>query len=84
MIKFGRWFTDEVFIPQMIGEYRNCCLLCGKKFTSSWHLTRHIRSHTGERPFHCQFCPYSATDSSVLRRHTIGIHGKSLPKNNQN
>jgi uncharacterized Zn-finger protein len=31
------------------------CLTCGKAFTTSGHLARHQRTHTGERDFKCPF-----------------------------
>ena len=35
---------------------KHACTLCPKKFTRPAELQRHIRVHTGEKPFKCELC----------------------------
>lgn len=47
----------------------HACPHCGKVFLSNANLIIHIRIHTGERPYHCDDCNVSFTNSSHLYRH---------------
>ncbi|XP_068225595.1 zinc finger protein 585A-like [Palaemon carinicauda] len=55
------------------------CTECGMSFTQSYKFKRHLRVHTGEKPYVC-FCGNKYTRSEGLRRHQLNFHG--LDKNN--
>lgn len=55
------------------------CCHCGKSFKTKSHLQRHILTHTGEKPYHCNRCDCRFNQSSSLRNHVIAIHTKEFP-----
>ncbi|XP_062376957.1 ras-responsive element-binding protein 1 isoform X2 [Sardina pilchardus] len=54
---------------------KKVCNVCSKRFWSLQDLTRHMRSHTGERPYRCTTCERTFTLKHSLVRHQR-IHQK--------
>jgi len=51
---------------------------CGRKYTRKAHLTRHLCTHTGERPFKCAACDKGFISNHHLKRHLL-THDKAKP-----
>ncbi|XP_071515104.1 uncharacterized protein [Panulirus ornatus] len=54
------------------------CPYCDYITTNYAHLLRHVRKHTGEKPFACPHCPFRATQNDNLKRH-IRTHTGEKP-----
>lgn len=52
------------------------CETCGKKFTKTALLQRHIRVHSKDKPFECPVCGNKFLDKKTLRKH-VARHDKS-------
>ncbi|XP_074657127.1 uncharacterized protein LOC141910295 [Tubulanus polymorphus] len=54
------------------------CLLCDKVFPVRRYLTRHLKRHSGARPFKCDLCDKGFTTKSTLNEHK-NLHSGEKP-----
>ncbi|XP_045583247.1 longitudinals lacking protein, isoforms H/M/V isoform X4 [Procambarus clarkii] len=54
------------------------CPICGHLARQKKDLKKHLRIHTGEKPYACPWCSYRSTQNSNLRTHIRRVHTQPL------
>ena len=62
--------NDPQILPEKLKQERLECPLCNKNFPRKRFLDRHIRLHTGEKPYKCDICHADFCQKSELISHS--------------
>ncbi|KAJ8921216.1 hypothetical protein NQ315_013688 [Exocentrus adspersus] len=62
----------NVKIPERVKKF--FCHLCPKSYFANNKLQKHMRSHSGEKPFQCPHCEKSFVDKSYIKQHLKTDH----------
>ncbi|KAM9812675.1 gastrula zinc finger protein XlCGF57.1-like [Syngnathus typhle] len=63
----GLRMHKRLHAPRRKGEYH--CQVCNKIFSFHCNLQRHLRIHSGEKPFCCEMCGKSFNQANTLKNH---------------
>lgn len=62
----------KVKIPVRARNY--VCHFCSKAYFAKNKLTRHLYTHSGEKPFGCPICDKKFNDKSYVKQHLRNTH----------
>ena len=78
--EFHRFLYSLQLNPIEIGPRLWGCPFCSVTFDHRKNMERHIMIHTGEKPFQCQFCDYSANRKYSLTSHMRWKHRDEMSR----
>ncbi|XP_060588668.1 protein krueppel-like [Ruditapes philippinarum] len=65
--------NDDIQKPSL----KHVCPICSRPFPSSSGLSRHLLTHTGEKPFECEVCGKRFNRKGNMRTHML-VHLQAL------
>lgn len=60
-------------------ELSLACPECPKQFASTWHLRRHVQTHSKQKRFRCDLCGKFFSRNDNLKSHQKSVHGVNFP-----
>ncbi len=67
---------DHIKRMHRVVEKNFPCSECEKIFATAQNLKLHFRVHSGEKPYHCNYCSYSCSIKGNLDKHVRQVHKK--------
>ncbi|KAK4325341.1 hypothetical protein Pmani_004058 [Petrolisthes manimaculis] len=75
----GAAVAPTSLLPPVSGLHS--CQYCPRTFYLRSDLTRHVRIHTGEKPFNCPYCNHATARKSSLKKHLLSKHTPAITTN---
>ncbi|XP_026558519.1 zinc finger and BTB domain-containing protein 8B isoform X1 [Pseudonaja textilis] len=73
------WYGEDTGDVLVVPIKLHKCPFCPYTAKQKGILKRHIRSHTGERPYPCEVCGKRFTRQEHLRSHALSVHQSNKP-----